>query len=371
MHIKKIFIVINNPWYAYSFRLNLARAFQTLEYRVYFLMPLDGYYSKLIAQEFEILPIDVDANGLNPLSDLKLLWSLYRIYREVKPEAVLNFTIKPNIYSSMVARWLKIKAISNITGLGTVFIKQTFITQIVKVLYRYALKYNATVFFQNQDDCSLFRKLNLVCEKQVHILPGSGVDLKKFVPYSSKKDDKKFLFLMVARLLKDKGIVEYVEAMKRLKEKYPSVEGWLVGELGAQNMSAITQDELDTWVNNNLVTYLGKRDDIPYILSMIDCVVLPSYREGMPRSLLEAAAMEKPIVTTNVPGCKSVVTHGANGYLCEVKSVDDLFVKMEQMFLLSYQEREKMGKNGRNKIVHMFDEKIVIEKYIQKVCNTV
>ena len=215
---------------------------------------------------------------------------------------------------------------------------------------------------------SLFLKLNLVCAKQVDTLPGSGVDLKKFVPLDSKKDEK-FVFLMVARLLRDKGVIEYIEAIKRLKEKYHKLEGWLLGEVGVQNMSAITQKELNIWINHGLVNYLGKRDDVSYILSMADCIVLPSYREGLPRSLLEAAAMEKPIVTTNVPGCKDVVDHGINGYLCEVKNIDDLYMKMEQMFLLSQQKRETMGKNGRKKIIHMFDEKIVIEKYIQKVCE--
>lgn len=368
----KIAIVLNNSWYAYNFRFNLARSLKEFGYEVVFIAPYDAKYSELIKKEFEFYDINIDAKGINPISDLKTMIALYRLYKTLNLDMVLNFTIKPNIYSSIVSGVLGIKSISNITGLGTIFIKQSIVTKIAKLLYKTALGFNSKVFFQNSDDKNLFVENKLVSKEKTDLLPGSGVDLDKFIPIE-KEDDGIFRFLLIARLLKDKGILEFIKATKKLKnlelkiDNYSDIEFQILGAVGVANKTAISKDELQQWVDDDLVNYLGITDNVQEVITQSDCVVLPSYREGTPRSLLEACAMEKPIIATDVVGCKEVVEDGVNGYLCEVKNAQDLVDKMEMMTNLSDEEREAMGKAGREKIVKEFDEKIVIDKYLKTI----
>lgn len=365
--IKKLFIVANNSWYLYNFRLNLAMSLKNKGYEVYFLAPEDNKYSELLKKDFKFINVFIDSKGINPFKDLKTIYQFYKIYREVKPNIVLNFTIKPNIYSSLVCRYLYIDCISNITGLGTIFIKENFVTKLAKYLYKISLKRNKVVFFQNKDDRDLFLKNNLLCKKsKIDVLPGSGVDLDKFKPITEYKSEK-FIFLFIGRLIKDKGIFELIEASLILNKKYDNFKLWLLGEYGVQNNTAITQKDLDKWLKNDFIKYLGKTDDVKSVISKSDCVVLPSYREGTPRSLLEAAAMEKPIVTTNTVGCKEVVNDSINGFLCDVKNSKDLSIKMGKILDLSDDERMLMGKAGRERVILYFDERLVINKYLCEV----
>ena len=358
----KVFIVVNNAWYAYNFRLNLAKILAQNGYNVAFVMPFDEKYTSLLKNEFEVFDIYFDAKGISPLVDLKTILKLFKLYRKTKPEIVLNFTIKPNLYSSIAARILGIKAISNITGLGTIFVKENLVTRIAEILYKIALKKNSVVFFQNTDDAELFLDRKLVKQNIVKYLPGSGVDTDKFCPRVVNKSEE-FIFLFIARLIKDKGICELIDAASRLNKKY-KFKLWLLGEKGVQNNTAVSDEELNLWLKNDFINYLGKTDDVREYIEKCSCAVLPSYREGTPRSLLEVAAMAKPIITTNTAGCKEVVKHGVNGFLCEVKNAGDLADKMEQMLNLSSNELKKMGQNGRKKIAKEFDEKIVLNKYL-------
>ena len=332
-----------------------------------FIAPYDNKYSELIKKEFEFFDISIDAKGINPISDFRTMLSLYKLYKKLDLDMVLNFTIKPNIYSSIVSGILGIKSISNITGLGTIFIKQSIVTKIAKLLYKVALGFNNKVFFQNNDDRSLFFEYNLVKYNKTDLLPGSGVDLNKFIPINKDTKSDKIIFLLIARLLKDKGILEYIEAIRILKSKYKMIEFQILGSVGVANKTAIIRGELDSWITDNLVKYLGTTDNVQDVIFKVDCVVLPSYREGTPRSLLEACAMEKPIIATNVVGCKEVVDDEINGYLCEVRNSKDLADKMEMMINLSDDERKTMGQAGRKKIVKEFDEKIVIDKYLDSI----
>jgi len=364
--MEKVAIVINDAWAAYNFRFNLARALKKIGYSVVFIAPYNKKYSHLIDKEFEFLNVSIEAKGVNPIRDLITIVALYKLYKINKIDVVLNFTIKPNIYSSIAAGILGLRVVSNITGLGTVFIKQTLVTNIVKLLYREALRFNDKVFFQNSDDIKLFLDNNLVVKEKIDLLPGSGVDLNKFIPVM-KRNNNSFRFLLIARLLKDKGILEFIEAVKIIKEKCTNVECQILGAVGVDNKTAITKEELQIWVDLGLVDYLGTTDSVQDIIANVDCVVLPSYREGMPRSLLEACAMEKPIIATNVEGCKEIVDDNVNGYLCKVRDVNDLASKMEMMVNLSNKQRLMMGKAGREKIIQKFDEQIVLSKYIKTI----
>ncbi len=297
--------------------------------------------------------------------------SFYKLYKEVAPDILLEYTIKPNIYGSIAAKMLGIPVISNITGLGTVFLSDNFSSKIARQLYRVALGIPKKVFFQNIHDKEHFVKSGLVREEIAEMIPGSGINTRKFAPAERKKDsDGVFRFLFIARLLRDKGLVEFVDVAKRNKKRKVhsrNLEFSILGSYYAGNPTAITQDEMKRWEKDELVTYLGESDDVASHIADADCVVLPSYREGLSKVLLEAASMAKPIIAADVPGCREVVDDGINGFLCCAKDAASLAEQIEKMIALSDDEREKMGKKGREKVLREFDEKIVIEKYEEAI----
>ena len=364
--MKKIAIVLNSAWQGYNFRLNLARNLKENNYKVVFIAPEDGEYSNKLKQEFEFIHIAFKAGGMNPIDDLKACLSLYKVYKENKFDIVLNFTIKPNVYSAMVAKLLHIDSINNITGLGTVFIKTTLITSIVKLLYKVSLACSTHVFFQNSEDQNYFLSKRLVSINKCSVIPGSGVDTNKFTPVDIDNDGI-FRFLLVARVIQDKGIFEYIDAAYILKNKYSNIEFGLLGELDSINRTAIPKKKILKFHNDGVINYLSKTDNVREQLANVNCVVLPSYREGSPRSLMEASSMAIPIITTNVVGCRQVIDDNVTGLLCQVRSSSDLVLKMEKMFNMSEGDRNKMGKLGRKKMLKEFDESIVINKYIDTI----
>jgi glycosyltransferase involved in cell wall biosynthesis len=306
--------------------------------------------------------------GTNPIEDIKTIYEFYRLYKKIKPDIVLNFTIKPNIYGTIACNFLGIKTINNITGLGSLFISQNLATKIARFLYKFSQSKADKIFFQNKDDYEMFIKEKLVQKEKCDILPGSGVDTQKFKPIKIEKTDNKFRFLLIARMIWEKGIKEYVKAAKIIKQKYKNVEFLLLGAVGVDNPSAINIELIKRWEQEKIIKYLGTTDNVKTEISKIDCIVLPSYyREGIPRVLLESASMQKPIITTDNVGCKDVVDDGVNGFLCKIKDSQDLSNKMEKILSLSEEDRIKMGKNGRKKMIREFDEQIVIKKYLNAI----
>jgi glycosyltransferase involved in cell wall biosynthesis len=367
--MKKIIITINKTWNIYNFRLGLIKALQKNGYEVIAIAPEDEYVQKLQNENVQCVDIKINNKGTNPFEDLKLIKDYYKIFKSIRPDAVLAYTIKPNIYASIAASFLKIPMINNISGLGTVFLNDSVSSKIARLMYKIALKNSKKVFFQNQDDLNEFLKRNLVKKEITGLLPGSGVNLNKFSPVIKIRNEK-FIFLMIARIIKDKGIIEYLKAAEILKDKYKeNIEFQLLGAIWEDNPTAISKQEIEKWHKKGIINYLGKTDDVRKYIKYVDCVVLPSYREGTPRTLLEAAAMAKPLVATKVPGCKEVVEHEFNGFLCKVKDYDDLAEKMEKMFLLDKDQIVQMAKNSRKKVEKEFDEKIVINKYLNELKN--
>ena len=363
---KKIIICLNTSWNIHNFRLNLARSLKKAGYDVVLVAPYDKY-SEILKQEFEYHNIYMNNKGTNPKEDLKTLIEFYKLYKKTKPLVVLNYTIKPNIYGNIACSRLGIKTINNISGLGTVFIKESIVTKIVKGLYKYSLNKSSKVFFQNNEDKELFIENKLVHSTLCDLLPGSGIDTNKFIPIEYKNEDKNLKFLLIARMLWDKGIGEYIDAARIIKQKYSNIEFQLLGSLDAINKTAISKKQMQLWIDEELVIYHGVTDDVKEYIKKADCIVLPSYREGTPRTLLESASMGKPIITTNVVGCKEVVDDKINGYLCELKNPEDLAHKIEKMLNLSEKERMQMGKAGRKKMIKEFEEKIVIDKYLETI----
>ncbi|MBU3015743.1 glycosyltransferase family 4 protein [Poseidonibacter lekithochrous] len=367
--MKKILITINTSWNIFNFRVGLLKALQKEGYKIVCVSPYDEYSKKLEDLGFEYHDIKMNNKGTNPIEDLKLIKDYYNLYKKINPDVILQYTIKPNIYGSIAARILGKKVISNISGLGTVFLNDNLSSKIARWLYKVALVKNS-VFFQNNDDKDLFIENKLVQKEQCDLLPGSGINTDIYKPQEKSnelKENTNFTFMMIARLVKDKGILEYIEAIKIIKEKYPDVKFKLLGSLYEANPTAVKEEELNKWIENGLIDYLGHSDDVKSEIEKVDCVILPSYREGLSRVLLESASLAKPIITTDVPGCRDVVVHKENGFLCKVKNSEDLAQKIEMMILLSKEEIKDMGEKGRAKVVNEFDESIVIAKYLEKI----
>jgi len=364
---KVIVIAVNTSWNIYNFRINLAKAIEKEGYKVVIVAPYDKY-TEHVQRDFECHHIHIHNDGTNPFEDIKTIYDFYQLYKEIKPSLVLNYTIKPNIYSSLACLFLGIKNINNITGLGTLFIKDGMVTQIAKKMYKYSQKNADTLFFQNRDDFKLFQKEHIINNIQSEILPGSGVDTKKFRPLISSKNDNKIKFIHISRLIWEKGIKEYVDVAKEIKKHYKNVEFYVLGFLNVQNSGAVTQKDIDSWVKSGAITYLGTTDDVKSVINDIDCIVLASYyREGTPRILLEGASMGKPIITTNSIGCRDVVEDGVTGYLVETRDKLSLYASIVNFLNLSEKDRKIMGMKSRAKMIKEFDEEIVISKYLNAI----
>jgi glycosyltransferase involved in cell wall biosynthesis len=311
--------------------------------------------------------IDIGSTKLSntPWYIIKLIKALITI----NPDICLTFNMRPTIYTNLSTFILRIPTISNITGIGALFESTDISYRIARILYKLALKNPLKVFFQNVTDSTEFLARKYVKQLQVCNVPGSGVKTDIFVPLPKSSSISNFTFLMVARLLKDKGIYEYVEAATILKRKYPNTVFQVLGRLwvGKGNTEIVTQSQLDAWRKEEIISYFGLTNDIIKFYKDSDCVVLPSYREGTANVLLEAASMEKPLIATDVPGCKEIVENEINGYLCEVKSAKSLALVMEKMLLLNNDERSKMGQRGRAKVVKEYDKLIVIKHYLEVI----
>lgn len=364
----KVAIVLNTSWNIYNFRMGLINSMIKEGIEVYAIAPRDIYTQYLLDNKVRFEPITMDSTGTNPVKDFALTLELYKIYKKVEPDVVLHFTIKPNLYGTFAARMLNIPSINNVSGLGTIFLNKNITTNIALFMYKMAFRFPSKIFFQNEFDRQVFLDLRLINNKISEIIPGSGIDTDHFRP-SLSISNSKFTFLVVSRLIIDKGILEYVEAARLLKEKGIDAEFQILGAKDPNHRRGISEKMIDEWVEQGLITYLGVTKDVRKFINQADCIVLPSYREGTPRTLLEAASLAKPIVTTNVPGCNNVVDDGFNGFLCNLKDAEDLALNMIKIINLNNSERQQMGENSRKKVERQFDEKIVIEKYMNAIFN--
>lgn len=364
--MKKIVLVSNASWTMIKFRYGLMSALVKNNYEVYVVSPKDSYSAEIEEIGCKFIDISIDNKGSNPIRDLKLIYDLYKIYKNINPDLVIHYTIKLNIYGSFAAWIFGIKSISVIPGLGYTFINENITAKIAKFLYKIALKIPIQVWFINKDDKNVFLQNRLVKEEKIVSINGEGVNVEKFRPVDVEKSNE-MIFLMVARILKDKGIYEYINAARIIKAKYSNVRFQLLGAIYMLNPSSIQRKEVDRWVEEGVIDYHGEKKDVREYIAKSDCIVLPSYREGLSMSLMESASMAKPIITTNVPGCMEVVENEVNGYLCEVKNDRDLADKIEMMIDLSENKRAAMGKAGREKIIREFDEKMIVNTYIQNI----
>lgn len=357
-----------------NFRGKLLEAIATKGYEIHILTPDTQQFQDdcqtLTQLGYHIHNISMQRAGTNPIADAKTLKALYTTIKAIKPDYVLSYTIKPVVYGTLAARMAKVPHIfAMITGLGYAF--QTADNQppsttqkLIYSLYKKALQYCQKIIFQNSDDRALFRQLQLMPDNMPTVLVnGSGVNLAQFEVMELPQDEQgkiKPSFLLIARLLKDKGVQEYIEAAKLIKQQYRDTEFHLVGWID-ENPNSINQSQLDDWINQGIVKFWGKLGDVRPAIAACSVYVLPSYREGTPRTVLEAMAMGRAVITTNAPGCKETIIDGENGFLVPVKSVKELAVAMEK-FIIQPSLIESMGQAS---------QKIAIEKFdVQKVNET-
>ncbi|NNH38969.1 glycosyltransferase family 4 protein [Acinetobacter terrae] len=352
---------------ALNFRGKLLEAIQAKGYEIHVFAPdLTDFADELNQLQqlgYQIHEIPMQRTGTNPIKDLNTLMEMYRLIRQIKPDVVLSYTIKPLIYGTLAAWLAKVpKRFALITGLGYAFQnvesgKRSLFQKMVYGLYAQALKHADKVFFQNPDDLKLFRDMHLLeANKPTVVVNGSGVNVQNFDVMPLPLNEQgivKASFLLIARLLGDKGVREYAEAARIIKAKYPETEFHLVGWID-DNPSAISQAELDTWVSEKTVNYWGKLSDVRPAISASSVYVLPSYREGTPRTVLEAMAMGRAVITTDAPGCRETVSNGLNGYLVGVKSVDDL-VQAMQYFIEDPKLIAYMGQRSREIALNKYD----------------
>jgi glycosyltransferase involved in cell wall biosynthesis len=362
-------ISINSCWNIQNFRRGLVKGLQDAGYRVIALAPHDEYSSVLSELHVQHVPIDMDAKGISPLRDGKLLLDYYRTLRHLRPSVYLSYTAKPNIYGSLASAALGIPSIANVSGLGSVFIEERWLAVLLRKLYRLAFRRSFMVFFQNPADRDLLVQDGVVQPDRTGLLPGSGIDLRQFQAKSEKvrHPGDPFTFILIARLLWDKGVREYVDAARMVKAELTSARFQMLGFLDAANRTAVRASDVQQWVDEGLIEYLGVADDVRPHIEAADCVVLPSYREGLPRVLLEAGAMAKPVIATDVPGCHHVVDDGINGFLCKVRDASSLSAQMVKIANLSSESKASMGQAARRKVALAFDEQIAIDRYMQAI----
>ncbi len=372
--MSKIVLFANTDWYLYNFRRSLALALREAGHEVLLLSPPGEYGARLRALGLRWEPVPMDRRSLNPLREAAVLAHLWRLFRRERPDLVHGFTIKCAVYGSLAARLAGVPArVNAVTGMGYVFTstdaKARALRPLVRLLMRAALDgRDARLILQNPDDVAVFEQARLVAPGHIRLIPGSGVDCVRFAPgesvgrvHAPDADTPPFRVLLAARLLWDKGLAEFVDAARRLHGEGRAIDFLLAGDPDPGNPAAVPEATVHDWVAEGLLHWLGHVDDMPALFASVDVVVLPSYREGLPKGLIEAGACALPLVTTDVPGCREVVTDGVDGLLVPVRDAGALATAIARLHddpVLA----ARLGAAARQRALDEFDERIVIAR---------
>lgn len=359
---KRILVLANNDVGLYRFRKDLIEELLKNGFDVYISLPDGGFVPNMIKLGCHFADTPIDRRGMNPLRDLSLFHRYGTILRKIKPDLVLTYTIKPNIYGGIACRIARIPYAVNITGLGSAIENGGWLKKFVLALYKPALKSAKVVFFENSGNRDILVACGVVPDGKDVVLNGAGVNLDDY-PYQPYPNDGTVKFLFVGRVMHEKGVNEFFCAAKRMKQKYGNtVEFHIVG-----SFEEAYKPLIDALERNGIVKYHGYQSDMKPFYAKASCVVLPSYHEGMSNVLLEAAASGRPIITSDIPGCREAVENGVSGYLCKPKDADELYSAMEKMAVLSCEARADMGKTGRDLISRKFDKKTVVNETIERL----
>lgn len=359
--MKRVLLIGNHEIVIYNFRLELIAALLNENDEVFIMLPKGEKVSLLEKMGCHFIEAPLDRHGVNPFSDLALFIRYYRSISLIKPDMIFTYTIKPNIYGGMAGRILKIPYITNITGLGSAVENKGILQYITVSLYRLALKRAHKVYFQNKENMAFFRKYKIALTKG-ELLPGSGVNLEKFkpLPYPSEES---LHFIFIARVMKEKGIEEYLKTAKYIKRKYPNTNFHIFGFCEERY-----EPILDQYEREKIITYHGMVDNIQEYISMSHCTIHPSYYpEGMSNVCLESAASARPVITTTRSGCRETVKDAVTGYLVEPQNTETLIDAVERFIGLTHAEKKKMGLEARKYMEDKFDRNIVVDKYLKEL----
>lgn len=365
MKNKKLALVANTAWCMFNFRYGLLSRLIHDGYQLTIVSAPDEFSDKLRAMGCEVIDVSIAAKGINPLQDLKLIHTLYRLYQKIAPDFIIHYTIKPNIYGSVAAKLAGIPSLAITTGLGYTFVNDNLVAKVARSLYKLAFRFPKEVWFLNEDDRQVFLQHQLVSQDKAVLLHGEGVDLDHFFPRAQPAADGRLRFLLIARMLWDKGVGEYVEAARIVRQQYPQAIFQLLGACGVANPSVIERSQIAKWEQEGLVEYLGTTPDVRPVIANADCVVLPSYREGIPRTMIESAAMAKPLIVSDVPGCRDVVIPDQTGLLCPVKDATALADCCGKIINMNTQQLQEMGQAGHAFMAEKFDEQLVVAQYLK------
>ena len=366
---KDLLLSSNSLWNIVNFRSQIVLALVAEGWKVHIAAPSTAEERAACNLPAETSGLTMQRSGVNPFTEVGLISQFVRLMRSKRPAAFLSWTIKPNIYGALAARAAGVPSILNVSGLGTAFLSGRLFGGFIVRLYRFAFRRARIVFFQNGDDCQLFLQLEIVRASQVRLLPGSGIDLVEFGPTPMPPSASGLRFLLVARMIEQKGVREFVEAARILRRSHPQVRCQLLGPVDQGNRSALAREELQNWNDEGVIEYLGALDDVRPAIAAATVIVLPSYREGVPRILLEAAAMARPLIATDVPGCREVVVDGVNGFLCAPKSGLALAAAIANLAALEPHERERMALASRRLVEERFSVELVTRAYVEAVSD--
>ena len=361
-----ILIISNNAWNLYNFRSDLLNILSQ-DNKIILCCNKDKYSQKLKSRNIIFKNFNLKKSRYNFFIDLYYLIKLFLIIIFYRPKYILSFTIKPNIYTSFIAKFIKTKVITNITGLGSIYLSTNILNKFIFYIYKNIVQNNYHILFQNKSDQQIFfgKSNNLKSSENYSVIPGSGINIDN-LKYSKLISENNY-FVFVGRIIKDKGFYELVEAIKIVKQNKSNIKFVVVGSLDSDNPSQITSYELNKWIDLNYFDYFGYSDEVEEIIKKSMCVILPSYREGSSRVLLEAMAIGRPIITTDVPGCKELVDHGLNGLLVQSRNAEDLSKKILEYDELTLKQKINMGYNGRIKVVNSYNVKYINNKYLDLI----
>ena len=363
----RLLLSANSAWNIANFRLGLAKALEGAGFEVTVAAPADGHEGRLREAGIGFLPLWMNRSGMNPIADLQLMGRYSAILRDLHPAAYLGFTIKPNIYGSLAARAHGVRAINNVSGLGTMFLSYGWQSTLARALYRLAFARSQTVFFQNPEDRQQFISTGTVQPTQAKLLPGSGIDLNRFTPTPLPAGSPVFLF--IGRLLADKGVREFVAAAEIVRKAMPDARFQILGGSDPGNRTCIPALEINRWRASGIVELLGEVGDVRPHIQAASAIVLPSYREGLPRVLLEGGAMGRPLIASDVPGCRTIVAAGKNGLLFDVRNARALANVLLEFAGLSNDRRQEMGRAARALVERDYDEQRVINAYLASLVD--
>lgn len=367
--MKKILILANHDVGLYNFRMELIERLIREGFEVHFSVPDGSKVSLIEAVGAVFHPTSLNRRGKNPLQDLGLLWFYVRLIRHIRPGVVLTYTAKPNIYGGMACKMLRVPQLANITGLGSELHGNGKAAVLLRHLYRVGLKRAKTVFFQNVRDRDYFTENRLLFNQDTVVLPGSGVNLERFNPLEEKTFSSagKASFLFISRIMKDKGIEEFLDAACRVKAEYPACTFTILGFHEGDTYKV----RIEKLLEEGVLKSVSFSEDTRLQMADADCVVLPSWHEGMSNVLLEASASGLPIITNDIPGCREAVVEGVSGLLCVAKDTASLVDNLERFVRLSSEEKETMGEAGRRLMEERFDRNRVIEAYVEHISKVV